>query len=61
MTKGELRALRKSGESKDFAGDKPRKSKRVKPYKERKASRQEQHARYIDSGHNDDTGESPDY
>lgn len=29
--------------------------------REKVASREEQHASYLDSGHNDDLGESPDY
>jgi hypothetical protein len=37
------------------------KLRRTKPAALRHASREEQHARYIDSGHNDDIGASNDY
>lgn len=56
MTKGELRKLRKAGELKDFA---PAKKIKVRPYK---ASREEQHARYLDCGPGAwDDRDNPDY
>ncbi len=60
MTKGELRRLRKAGELNDFTLLKPPVKQGVQ--RKRVASREEQHARYLDCGPGAwDDRDNPDY